>query len=479
MDKAPPSPIAVSTGFLARKTLESSHNADPDGIDDEFGGPVAGLKKWTRAAGLNPEVSSPHIAELKGGSAPNSMRKPRLSSAPTVARKLVVAAALVVGLLAVVMTSRDGGSAIEQEVSMAGEPATKALCALQASSAVGALIVVALSPNLALLILAHASAHTALLLRGVLGFVEAKHCAAVQQYRRRLVGWSVWLDVRAHLSAVAAVVAWSTSSLALVLYVLVSMGNDNLFPWAWWSSHMVLSGAVLALGSMSSGQHPSQPPLILLLCSMIAGALYAGPFAPSVPWALVVCPVLHLVEACRGLSFACEEERRKPQKSGGYDCHDAVSTDRQLLATLLGNQDTSEFERHLASERRLCELYCFQDLVACESAPAAHELLDRYRKWCAQYTADRAPLAVRRLPALDDPQRVELCPQASVLRAKQALLGMLRAPYARFLARKRRLHLSTGRQEIKPSTPLLGFLNIRGLLSCALARRNEANLTVV
>ena len=121
------------------------------------------------------------------------------------------------------------------------------LCGIQAAAAFAALCVLAQAmyantPALrGLLILTDGLAHGALLVRGVLSVVEAKHTVAAQQYRRRLVAWSAWLDVRAQLSSVIAVVTWSTACIVLVLFVMVTMGGRALFPWAWWANHAVLS----------------------------------------------------------------------------------------------------------------------------------------------------------------------------------------------------------------------------------------------
>ena len=87
------------------------------------------------------------------------------------------------------------------------------LCGIQAAAAFAALCVLAQAmyantPALrGLLILTDGLAHGALLVRGVLSVVEAKHTVAAQQYRRRLVAWSAWLDVRAQLSSVIAAVS--------------------------------------------------------------------------------------------------------------------------------------------------------------------------------------------------------------------------------------------------------------------------------
>merc|ERR1719352_983547 len=114
------------------------------------------------------------------------------------------------------------------------------LCAIQAAAAIAALGVLAQAMYASapgqrgILILTDGLAHGAIILRGVLSVVEAKHTVAAQQYRRRLVAWSAWLDVRAQLSSVIAVVSWSTASIVLVLFVMVTMGGKTLFPWSAW-----------------------------------------------------------------------------------------------------------------------------------------------------------------------------------------------------------------------------------------------------
>jgi len=438
-------------GFLARKKLAIATGAEAAGIAD-----------------LDPPASARAAVDLKGG----SQGSPEARARGLHARELLAGLGLLVGAAA---------SAWERPVAaraIAAEPAARPLLALQVGSALAALVAALALPQRYApgLILANAAAHTALLLRGVLGAVEAKHCAAVQQYRRRLVGWSVWLDLRAHSAALAAGVAWSTASLALVLFVLVTLGRAQLFPWAWWASHAVLSVAVLALAASNPERHPAQPPVLLLLVNCVVGCAYGGPFSPPAQVVLVVVPLLQLFEAA-GSARCLSEDDSAGAESSRYDVSDssAKGVERQLLATLAGNQDSADFEQHLAAERRLCELYCAQDLLHCEAAPSGPELLDRYRTWVAQFATERAPLAVRRLPdGLDlAVERVELCPQASVHRAKQALLGMLRAPYARFLARKRRLHLSAGR--ISGETKPLPRWTLRRLLGF----EPPANTTVV
>lgn len=416
-------------GFLARKKLAVATGAEAAGIAD--------LEPAYRSAGLVPGPVD------RKGSAESRARGLH-------ARELLAGLGLLLGAAAAGPWARPTARAI------APEPAAKPLLALQVASALAALVGALVLPHhwRPGLLLANAAAHTALLLRGVLGVVEAKHCAAVQQYRRRLVGWSVWLDLRAHSAALAAGVAWSTASLALVLFVLVTLGRAQLFAWAWWASHAVLSFAVLALAASGGERHPAQPPVLLLAVNCAVGCAYGGPFSPPAEVVLLVVPLLQLFEAagsarCLGENDAAADERSR------YDCADSTrGVERQLLATLAGNQDSLDFEQHLAAERRLCELYCAQDLLHCESAPSGPELLDRYRTWVAQFATDKAPLAVRQLPSGLDlaVERVELCPQASVHKAKQALLGMLRASYARFLAQKRRQHLSAGRisGETKP-----------------------------
>jgi len=419
-------------GFLARKKLEPTTGAEAAGIADLDGGTPRG-----------------GAVDLKGG----AHGSPESRARGLHARELLAGLGLLLGAAASGPWARPTARAI------AAEPAAKPLLALQVGSALFALVAaVALPHHRAWLLLANAAAHTALLLRGVLGVVEAKHCAAVQQYRRRLVGWSVWLDLRAHSGALAAGVAWSTASLALVLFVLVTLGRAQLFPWAWWASHAVLSVAVLALAASGGERHPAQAPVLLLAVNCVVGCAYGGPFSPPAEVVLLVVPLLQLLEAAGSARCLGENDAAGADAGARYDCADATqrSVERQLLATLAGNQDSLDFEQHLATERRLCELYCAQDLLHCESAPSGPELLDRYRTWVAQFATERAPLAVRQLPdGLDlAVQRVELCPQASVHRAKQALLGMLRAPYARFLAQKRRQHLSSAGRLTGETKPL-------------------------
>merc|ERR1740138_20412 len=187
------------------------------------------------------------------------------------------------------------------------------LCAIQAAAALAALGVLAHAvyappaPGLrGVLILADGLAHGAIILRGVLSVVEAKHTVAAQQYRRRLVAWSAWLDVRAQLSSVIAVVSWSTASIVLVLFVMVTMGGHTLFPWAWWANHAVLSIASLALACAQQERHPAQPPVLVLLANVVAGMAHVTPTAGSpVPdLGIVGCAALQLLEALRGYRLA-------------------------------------------------------------------------------------------------------------------------------------------------------------------------------
>merc|ERR1719161_1908142 len=197
------------------------------------------------------------------------------------------------------------------------------LCAIQATAAISGLVVLAQAmyasaPGMrGVLILTDGLSHGALILRGVLSVVEAKHTVAAQQYRRRLVAWSAWLDVRAQLSSVIAVVSWSTASIVLVLFVMATMGGKTLFPWAWWANHAVLSVASLALACAQKERHPAQPPVLVLVANVVAGIAHAAPTAGA--------PVPD-----RGSISTASAH-------GGQIWRTAL--ERQLHATLVGNED--------------------------------------------------------------------------------------------------------------------------------------------
>jgi hypothetical protein len=376
------------------------------------------------------------------------------------------------------------------------------LCAIQAAAAVASLGALtqamhASVPGLrGMLILTDGLAHGTIILRGVLSVVEAKHTVAAQQYRRRLVAWSAWLDVRAQLSSVIAVVSWSTASIVLVLFVMVTMGGHTLFPWAWWANHAVLSIASLALACAQQERHPAQPPVLVLLANVVAGMAHVTPTAGSpVPdLGIVGCALLQLLEALRAGRFARLDAARAPASSserfgppgshGGQIWRTAL--DRQLHATLVGNEDTGEFEQYLGRERRVCAFYAFQDLLGCESAASHAEMKEKFAAWRSLFAGGRAPLRVRGLlSGLEDTAgakcQADVCPQATVHKTKQALIGILRDPYARYLSEKRRtLSASSGFNQgskAKERPSLLTAMRVPGCL--AKANANDEPTTIV
>jgi hypothetical protein len=423
-------------GFLARP-LEAHDDAQAVGITDDS--PSAAPD---RPGGLGED--DPHVAPLTTGRPTRGVTAREFLTDNV--RFGVAIVSLVVGASALVFTARR-----REDCELAAEPAGPSLCLLQGAAATLAILLVAATfkhpePWLrGLLLLADAVVHAALLIRGVLSFVEGKHTTAAQQFRKRLVVWSVWLDTRAHMSFVMAAVAWCSTSIAMVLFVMVSMGGHSVYPWAWWVNHAVLGLTALAVSCCQRERSEAQSPIMLLLANVVAGFAHRGPIsgAPAADAALLVIPLLQLLDAIRG--WYCLKERLSSDEPGkaGYHCGgDSRLLDRQLLCTLTGNQDTSDFERHLLEERRVCYFYAFQDLIACEAATSHAEMKDNYVVWRALFASDRAPLRVN-IPQESPDKENDLCPQASVHRAKQALMGTLRASYARFLIRKRRA-LSAG-----------------------------------
>jgi len=370
-------------------------------------------------------------------------------------REIITALAFIIGVASVV---RAGLSSGEENVRVADDPSLRGLCGVQGLASIAGLLIAAQTTRTrtiglpALALLADAAAHTALLLRMIVSFVEERHSAAARQYRQRLVLWSVWLDIRAHLATVAAIVTWSTLSLALILFVLVSMGGASLWPWAWWGSHAVLSVVVLTLALLHRPQfpHPSTPPTLLLLCNVIAGFAHVAGSSMGGARVDLVTPALILLEAVRGWLLSETSTEAKSSAATGIhgvkNYHGPIGVlEKQLMATLQGNQDLRDFEQHLSAERRACILYCYQDINSCENSPSRDIMQEKYRTWRAQFIKERAPFRIpcslRVAAQLDEngqDGKDSLCPQATAHRAKQALVGDLRAPYARFLARKRR-----------------------------------------
>jgi len=482
----PPKQLEVEQGFLARARLEPHGTMEGSGIED-LKGPPTGAGPKTRA-----ETRTPRISQLTNGRASRGSQR----SAPSFpfAREAMAALALVSGLIAI------GLSWVrpQKEVEIADEPFAGMLCAIQAAAALAALGVLAHAmyappaPGLrGVLILADGLAHGALLLRGVLSVVEAKHTVAAQQYRRRLVAWSAWLDVRSQLSSVIAVVSWSTASIVLVLFVMVTIGGKTLFPWAWWANHAVLSVACLALACAQQERHPSQPPIAMLLANVVAGMAHAAPAAgaPVPDLGILGCALLQLAEAFRASRLARLDGDGRGTKAATF--HGAArahggqiwlsALDRQLHATLVGNEDTGEFEQYLGRERRVCVFYAFQDLLGCESAASHSEMQEKFAAWRSLFSANRAPLRVEGLPPVSHGAKCDVCPQASVHKTKQALIGILRDPYARYLSEKRRtLSASSGFQRDTKSREQPSLLTAMRVPAClAKANANDGPSTIV
>jgi len=458
-------PRKAGEGFLAAARLEPHRAPEGSGIDDASGPPAepAGASRPQRFArreedeeeeahNLLPRAGgrSPRISPLTNGRASRGSNRSGSGADYPLARDALAALALVCGLVAI------GFSWVrpKRDAAIADEPYTCMLCGIQAAAAFAALCVLAQAmyantPALrGLLILTDGLAHGALLVRGVLSVVEAKHTVAAQQYRRRLVAWSAWLDVRAQLSSVIAVVTWSTACIVLVLFVMVTMGGRALFPWAWWANHAVLSVACLALANTQAERHPAQPPVLALLADVVAGVLHGAPAAGGRPvpdLGICACALLLFVEALRGFALARRDAPTALERTGGAPGGQAwrLVVDRQLHATLLGNQDTGEFEAFLGRERRVCVFYAFQDLVACEGAASHAEMREKFAAWRSQFALARSPLHVPSLE-LEDAKCLDVCPQATVHKTKQALIGILREPYARYLSEKRRTLSATG-----------------------------------
>jgi hypothetical protein len=432
--------LADRPGFLARP-LEAHSGALAVGIADDN---PTHVETHSDALAVGIADDNPHVAPLTTGRPTRAVVQRELLTDNV--RFWVALASLGVGVAALAFSGRR-----REECEMAAEPAGPSLCVLQGVAATLALLLAVETykhpePWLrGLLLLADAVVHAALLIRGVLSFVEGKHTVAAQQFRKRLVVWSVWLDTRAHMSFVTAAVGWCSTSIAMVLFVMVSMGGHSVYPWAWWVNHAVLGLTALAVSCGQRESHEAQSPALFLLANVVAGLAHRGPIsgAPAADIALVVIPLLQLLDAIRGWYRLKERLSSDDPAKATYHCGgDSRLLDRQVLCTLNGNQDTSDFERHLMEERRVCYFYAFQDLISCEAATSHSEIKDKYLVWRALFANDRAPLRVN-LPQEDPDKENSLCPQASVHRAKQALLGTLRASYARFLIRKRRA-LSAG-----------------------------------
>lgn len=337
------------------------------------------------------------------------------------AREFAASVALVLGVFACLWASRPR----KPEVLVADEPGARGLCVLQALCAVVSLALGDMSV-MPVVLFADTAAHTALLLRTLLGFLGAHHATAACQYRRQQIIWSVWLDMRAHLPTVVACVAWLASALSTLLFALVCMTGWALWPWARWGFNALLSCLVLvaALLSRPTHAHRAASPRVLLAAVLGAGLAHGGQAGGGLG---SLAPALMLLDAVCGALSA--RPSAAPVRATGPP--DPIA--RQLLATLNGTQDTAEFENHLANERRGCAFYCYQDLCAAEHDPES--MRDRYRALVAQFVAQDAPFRVDGLePALVGEV---VCVAAAVHKMKQDVLVQLRPPYVRFLARAR------------------------------------------
>jgi len=357
-------------------------------------------------------------------------------------RKGIAKVVLIIGLLAIACVGVRRG---DVDVQVA-DGNTRPFCRAQVIASVLAVITAVVSrhseaaPLPAIALFLNAAAHTALLLRGMFALVETRHTFVSQQYHRRLVAWSVWLDLRAHLSAVAAVFAGVTLSFCLVLSVLVTVGGDALWPWAWWGSHAFLSLATLTIFLMNRSMHksPSTPSTIFLVCNVIAGIAHAagGVGGRRLDY---VTPALLLAEGVCSWFLSLQKK--------GYTVAELEAIDAPFRDTLAGRTDLQGFKNHLVAENRVCVLYCYQDIELCEKSESPEEMREQYNAWRAQFVIDAAPfrvpdsvLAAVQLERADG--TAALCPQAMAHRAREALMDELRAPFARFLARKNRLTCS-------------------------------------
>lgn len=340
------------------------------------------------------------------------------------AREFAAATALALGVLACLWSMRSR----KPEVLVADEAGARGLCALQA---LGAIVSLALGDAslLPVVLFADTAAHTALLLRTLLGFLEARHATAALNYRRQQIIWSVWLDMGAHLPTVVACVAWLASALSTLLFALVAMTGWALWPWARWGFNAVLSCFVLVIALLSRPEyaHRSASPRVLLAAVLGAGLAHGGAAGGGLG---ALAPALLLLDALCGARLAKPTE--EPARAAAAEPRDPVM--RQLLATVNGTQDTAEFEAHLAHERRGCALYCYQDLCAAEREPES--MRDKYRALTTQFLAPDAPFPVRGLEP-GGPEEV-VCVAAAVQKMKQDILVQLRSPYVRFLARARK-----------------------------------------
>lgn len=349
-----------------------------------------------------------------------SQAQPALEAWPPVgpAWPVVALAAFAVGLASSANALR------RPVVVVADELGVLPLCGLQALGCLASLLLGdrVLPATVPLVLVADTVAHTALLLRVLIAFLLARHAHAARAVRRKLAIWSVWLDARAHLPTVVACVAWVTSALSTLLFAVVAMTGWSLWPWARWGFNALLGCLVLVLAALTAPEHRHRaaPPTAVVGAALLAGLAHGGSRAGGLG---ALPPALLLLDALRGWLLA--NGSAAPARYGPPDY-----VDRQLQATLAGNQDTDDFESFLGCERRGCAFYCFQDLVLAEADSECMQ--EKFRAAVAAFVARDAPFPV----ALDQPEAV-VCVPAAVHKMKQALLVQLRPPYVRFLADKR------------------------------------------
>lgn len=276
-------------------------------------------------------------------------------------------------------------------------------------------------------LLADSVVHTSLLLRVVVGFVDAQHASALLGYGRGVLRWSVWFDAKANTDALQAASTWCCLCFALLLFALVSLGGavvtsaDSVrIQWHVLLSYLVL---VLAILLRDSEGPRAKPPLLALGLNALAGA---GELHGAGMLALAFAAAVLLVEAETARRFA---EWRPP----------GVYSDAPLVLP----EDITGFEQHLHRERRLGLLYCWQELSSCERAWKREERAELWGTWVAQFAVPGAPFAVEGLSAFVKPRgsRADAdewggagTPPGGVTAARNWLCAQLRAAARRFEA---------------------------------------------
>jgi len=294
--------------------------------------------------------------------------------------------------------------------------------------------------------LADTVAHVALALRLLICYVDEQHAVALSAYARGVIRWSLWFDTKTNADSVQLAATWSMISFLLLVFALVSLSgmvvaSVECVRHVW---HVLLSYLVVLLGVLarSGGAASSpivQPPLLALVLNALTGVVEMLSRRAAVPAALFGALVL-LIEAFTCKNYVSRHETSSAFEEKKMDDKARSEARTRLAAAASGNESSAAFELHLELERRLCVLYCWQELAAAQFA-SVEDRASVWRTWCGQFVIAGAPFQVPGLAALVNVDRASFAkdlesgmmwPPAGAAAAQEHLLSLLLAAFLRF-----------------------------------------------